>query len=168
MAVDAISIATPKQMNIDEEIKKVERKLAALKARSLRAAARRKKTALSRVMETVKRFGFETIHELLEVADTAAISTSHLPKRRRRTKVDDKLRKSIIAMLKTGETVAMVAGKYMVSTATVNNIKKAAGLTKSKKAKKTTSKKSVKKKLRAMKASKTPAAEPIPIASLTE
>jgi hypothetical protein len=120
-------------MNTDKEIKKLERKIAALKAKSLKSEAKRKKTALSRVLAVVKKFGFDTIQELLEIADTTAVVTATT---RKRAKVTNPLRKSVIATLKTGKTASVVSKMHKISTATVNNIKKAAGLTNSKKPKK--------------------------------
>jgi hypothetical protein len=117
-------------MNTDKEIKKLERKIASLKANGLKHAARRKKTALSKIGAVLKQFGYDTIHELLEIADTAVVATT---KTRKRTKVTDPIRKSVISDLKRGDTVSVVAKHHKISTATVNNIKKAAGLTKSSK-----------------------------------
>jgi hypothetical protein len=116
-------------MNPDQEIKKLERRIEALKAKSHKMDANRKKTALQKALAVVKKFGFDSIHELLEIADTAVVAT----RTRKRSKIDGAARKSVVAMLKAGETVAVTAKKHNISAPSVNNIKKAAGLTKSKK-----------------------------------
>jgi hypothetical protein len=118
-------------MNTDKEIKKLERKLELLRAKALRSDSKRKKTALGKVIAVVKKYGFASIHELLEIADTAAIATAS---KRKRAKIDDGTRKSVTAMLKSGETVAETARKHKISVPSVNLIKKAGGLTKSRKA----------------------------------
>lgn len=132
-------------MNTDKEIKKLERKLELLRAKALRSDSKRKKTALGKVIAVVKKYGFDSIYELLEIADTAAIATA--PKRKR-AKIDDRTRKSVVAMLKSGETVAGTAKKHKISAPSVNLIKKAAGLTKTKRV--------VKKSARTTKSKKTP------------
>lgn len=118
-------------MDIDKEVKKLERKIAALKAKSLKIEANRKKTALNKVMAVVAKFGFESIQELLEIADTAAVATKT---KKKRARITDTVRKSVVSMLKSGgKTVATVAKLHKVSTASVNSIKTKAGLIKSRK-----------------------------------
>jgi hypothetical protein len=117
-------------MKYNKEILKLERKLASLRSRSAKADAKKKKTAFRNVTSLLKKFGFDSIHELLEIADTAVVASST---KRKRAKIDDATRKAVVAVLKSGKTAAEVAKIHKISTATVNNIKKAAGLTKSKK-----------------------------------
>ena len=62
------------------------------------------------------------------------VSGSVKPKRYRAV-VTPRLRKEAIAMIKAGKTAARVAKQVDVSVATVHNIKKAAGLTKPRRAK---------------------------------
>jgi DNA invertase Pin-like site-specific DNA recombinase len=62
------------------------------------------------------------------------VSGSGKPKRRR-TVVTPHLRKEAIVLIKAGKTASIVANAVKVSVATVHNIKKAAGLTKPRKAK---------------------------------
>ncbi len=59
--------------------------------------------------------------------------SSAKPKRRRAV-VTSQLRKEAVALIKSGEVAAVVAKRLRVSIATVHNIKKAAGLTKPRKA----------------------------------
>jgi hypothetical protein len=117
-------------MNTDKAIKKLELKIKSLRAKSHKMEAHRKKTALRRALAVVKKFGFDSLHELLEIADTAAVATSS---KRKRAKIDDTMRKSVVAMLKTGETVAETAKRHKISAPSVNLIKTRAGLTKSRK-----------------------------------
>lgn len=115
-------------MNPDKEIKKLERRIEALKAKSHKMDAKRKRTALQKALAAVKKFGFDSLHELLEIADTAAVATSS---KRKRARIDDAKRKSVIAMLKTGKTVVETAQMHKISSPSVNAIKAKAGLTKS-------------------------------------
>jgi transposase-like protein len=118
-------------MNTDKEIKKLERQIAALKAKSQKQDARRKKTALRKVMAVVKRFGFDSVHQLLEVADTAAVAVST---KRKRAKITTAIRKKVVELLRSGHTVKATAEKTGISSPSVNIIKARAGLTKSRKA----------------------------------
>lgn len=166
-------------MKYDKEIRKLEKKLALLKAKAERSAAKNKETAIQRVSALVKKLGYASIHHLLQNVDDAIAS---VPERiRKRTKITEHTRKGVIAMLKAGKTAAVTAKMNKVSTATVNNIKKAAGLTKSKKAAKASVPRKIPhsiepirrtaKKVRTKKRSKTVGAsamEPIPVVSLTE
>jgi len=120
-------------MSTDKEIKKLERRIDTLRARDLMHQARRKKTALRRVFAVVKKFGFDSIHELLEIADTAVVASTKT-KKGKRTKITPVLRKAIIADLKRDkESALIIAKRHGVSQPSVNVIKKAAGLTKSRK-----------------------------------
>ena len=96
-----------------------------------KSAAKRKKTAIQKVTSLVKKLGYASLHHLLENVDHAIAA---VPVRiRKRAKIDDATRKSVIALLKTGATVAVVAKKHKISAPSVNLIKKKAGLTKSRK-----------------------------------
>jgi hypothetical protein len=154
-------------MSYDKEILKLERKLASLKARSIKSDARKKKTALRRVASLLKKLGYDSIQELLEIADTVAVVTAS---KRKRARITVPIKKGIISALKKGMTTKAVAEKYKVSTAAVSNIKAAAGLTRSKKLKKAAPRKPSKprRKFKPSKAPKTPATVPIAVDSLTE
>jgi hypothetical protein len=119
-------------MSYAQEILKLERKLASLKAKAEKSAAKNKKTAIQKVSLLVKKLGYASIQHLLQNVDDAIAS---VPDRiRKRTRITDSIRASIVAALKTGQTGAEVAKAHKISTASVNIIKAKAGLTKPKKA----------------------------------
>ncbi|HCR29481.1 MAG TPA: hypothetical protein DIV79_05635 [Opitutae bacterium] len=62
-----------------------------------------------------------------------AVAKTGAKKRAKRTVITDQLRKNIIAAVKAGEKGTAVAKKFGISIPSLHNIKKAAGLTKSRK-----------------------------------
>lgn len=119
-----------------KEIEKLKRKIAALEAKAIKADAKRKKTALHKIMAIVTKYGFATLAEL--TADAKNIVSKRADAPRKRTRITDAIRKAIVADLKKGEDSALaIAKRHGVSQPSVNNIKKAAGLTKVKRAKPT-------------------------------
>jgi len=109
-------------MSTEKKIKKLERMIATLRTKS---DSIKRKTALRRALTAVKKFGYDSLHELMAIADTAAVATKG-----KRARINDATRKSVVATLKRGETVAKTAQMHKISAPTVNVIKKAAGLTK--------------------------------------
>ncbi len=129
----------PHPMNTDRQIKALELKIAALKARAHELDGRRKKNALSKVNAVAKKFGFASIHHLLDAADTAVVAVST---KRKRVKITAAIRKKAEKLLRSGHTVKVVAAKAGISAPSVNVIKAKAGLTKARKpAKKAAAKK---------------------------
>ncbi len=133
--------------NTLKAIKETKSKLAALEKK---AAAEQK----ARISNLHKEAGFETRRELIEALESlggaapkkasgrkAAKSKKAAKKsvkkgakkRAKRTVITPELKNGIIAALKAGGTGAAIASKFGVSVPTLHNIKKAAGLTKSRK-----------------------------------
>ena len=141
-----------------KEINKLKRKIAALEAKATKAEAKRRTTALQKIMGIVTRYGFATLAEL--TADAKNFVSKRGDGRRKRTKITDSIRKAILTDLKKGlDSALAIAKRHGVSQPSVNNIKKAAGLTKSRKAKpakKASVKRSAKKVSKPRKASKAP------------
>ena len=143
-------------MTYDKEIKILRKKIAYLETKASKAAAQKAKSDRKKVIGLARKLGYKTAHvlysELFKAGgklDELLGTTGALPKKRKRAKITDSLRKSIIAALKTGKTVAEVAKMHKVSVPSVNNIKKAAGLTKSRNsAKMVTKEKTVRKKIK--------------------
>jgi len=118
----------------EKEIAKLKRKIATLEAKAIKADAKRKKTALHKIMAIVTKYGFATLAEL--TADAKNIVSKRADAPRKRAKITAAIRKAILADLKKGVDSALaIAKRHGVSQPSVNNIKKAAGLTKSRKAK---------------------------------
>ncbi len=128
--------------NTLKAIKETKSKLAALEKK---AADEQKK----RIVNLHKDAGFATRGELIAAlqalgggkkrgrkAAAAPKAKKGAKKRAKRTLITPELKKGIIAALKAGGKGAAVAAKFGVSVPTLHNIKKAAGLTKSRGAKK--------------------------------
>lgn len=131
-----------------KEIKATKAKLAALEKK---AQAEAKK----RIVNLHKEAGFDTREELIAALQSLGGATRRgrkpgkakkaaapkakkaaakgAKKRAKRTAITAELRKSIVAALKGGGKGGEVAKKFGVSVPTIHNIKKAAGLTKSRK-----------------------------------
>lgn len=85
-----------------------------------------KKAKVTEALEAlVKKEGFESLASFLGERKPSV-------KRGKRATITDELKASIIKDLKNGSTVNELVKKYPASSSTINNIKKAAGLTKSK------------------------------------
>jgi transposase-like protein len=132
-------------MKIDKtliEIKKLKRKIASLEAKAAKAAVRKQKSDRRKVIALAKKLGYKSADGLFSAlfgagAPVAGQSPAIVPaaKPRKRARVTDSDRRAIIADLKSGKwSAAKIAKKHGVSVPTVNNIKKAGGLTKSRKA----------------------------------
>ncbi len=125
-------------MTYEKKITKLEKQIAILKAKAAKAIVVGAKALRKHTTVFAKKHGFKRIEHLMdslgsmEGAKTASAVVEYPPPPRKRSKVTDSLRRNIVAALKAGKTTAVVAKMHKVSTATVNNIKKAAGLTKSK------------------------------------
>ena len=120
------------------EIEKMKRKIASLEASVEKASARKLQSDRKRVASFVKKLGYKTVdHLFAAISGKAAVVRAAAVKPRKRAKITSALRKSIVADLKRGGmTAAAVAKKHGVSVPTIANIKKSAGLTRSRKAKK--------------------------------
>jgi hypothetical protein len=117
-----------------KEIDKLKHKIAALEAKAIKADAKRKKTALHKIMAIVTKYGFATLAEL--TADAKNIVSKRTDAPRKRAKITEEIRKAVLADLKKGADSALaIAKRHGLSQPSVNNIKKAAGLTKSRKTK---------------------------------
>lgn len=117
-----------------KEIEKLKHKIAVLEAKAIKADAKRKKTALHKIMAIVAKYGFATLAEL--TADAKNIVSKRADAPRKRAKITETIRKAILADIKKGvDSALVIAKRHGVSQPSVNNIKKAAGLTKSRKAK---------------------------------
>jgi hypothetical protein len=119
-------------MTYDKEILKLKRKIALLETRAAKAVERRKLTALRKVTAFLKKLGYPSLAAL--TADLGSPKVTLVPKGKKRATITDSIRKGVIADLKAGKKAAAVSKKHGISLPSVNNIKKAAGLTKSKKA----------------------------------
>ncbi len=126
-------------MMYEKKITKLEKQIAILKAKAAKAMIAGAKALRKHTTVFAKKHGFKRMEHLMDslgsmegAKTSSAIEQYPPPPARKRSKVTDSLRKSIVAALKAGKTTAVVAKVHRVSTATVNNIKKAAGLTKSK------------------------------------
>jgi hypothetical protein len=127
-------------MTYDKEILKLKRKIASLEAKALRATARTESTHRKKVISLAKKLGYKTVHvlyaELFKLGgkiDQALGTTDATPKKRKRRTITPAMRKAVVAGLKAGQPATKVAKSVGISLPSVNNIKKAAGLTKSKK-----------------------------------
>jgi histone H1/5 len=140
----------------EKEIDKLKRKIAALEAKAIKADAKRKKTALHKIMAIVTKYGFATLAEL--TADAKNIVSKRAEAPRKRAKITEEIRKAVLEDLKKGaDSAQAIAKRHGLSQPSVNNIKKAAGLTKSRKmkaARKPVMKRSPKKVLKPKKAPK--------------
>jgi hypothetical protein len=117
------------------EIEKLKRKLVALEAKAVKTDAKRKKTALQKIMAIVTKYGFATLAELTSDAKNIVSKRADAP--RKRAKITAAVRKAVLADLMKGVDSALtIAKRHGISQPSVNNIKKAAGLTKRKKVKK--------------------------------
>lgn len=118
----------------DKEIAKLKRKIAALEAKAAKSEAKRKRTALQKITAIVTKYGFATLAEL--TADAKNLVSKRVDTPRKRAKITAAIRKAILADLKKGlDSALAIAKRHGVSQPSVNNIKKAAGLTKSRKVK---------------------------------
>jgi hypothetical protein len=128
-------------MTYEKTIAKLKRQIASLEAKASRAVARKAKSDREKVVSLAKKLGYKTAHvlyaalfkggekldELIGTTDTTTTRT------RKRWKITGAKRKAVIAALKSGKVAAKVAKKVGISLPSVNNIKRAEGLTKSKK-----------------------------------
>jgi transposase-like protein len=120
------------------EIEKMKRKIASLEASVEKASAKKLKSDRKRVAAFVKKLGYKTVdHLFAAISGKAAVVKAAPVKTRKRAKITAAIRKSIVADLKRGGmTAGAAARKHGVSVPTIGNIKKSAGLTRSRKAKK--------------------------------
>ena len=130
------------------EIEKMKRKIAALEAGVEKASAKKLKSDRKRVAAFIKKLGYKTVdHLFAAVSGKVAVVKAVAIKPRKRAKITTAIRKSIVADLKRGGiTAAAVAKKHGVSVPTIANIKRDAGLSRSRNAKKKVGKKSPAKK----------------------
>lgn len=134
---------------ISNTLKAIEATKAKLAALEKKAAAEQSK----RIVNLHKDAGFETREDLIAAlqalggapkkkrgrkakktarkAAKKAVAKTGAKKRAKRTVITDELRKGIIAALKAGDKGTAVAKKFGISVPSLHNIKKAAGLTKS-------------------------------------
>jgi hypothetical protein len=125
-------------MTYDKEILKLKRRIVSLETKAAKAIERRKSVVLRKVTALLKKLGYPSLAALTsDVGSTKVVSAVKV---RKRANITDVIRKGVVSDLKTGKSAAAVAKKHGISRPSVNNIKKAAGLTKSRKAKKAVAK----------------------------
>jgi len=116
--------------SLDEEIEKTRQQLSAMETR-------REQLVKDRLAGLPKELGYAGIVELIEALMPLTDGRVKLVAVRNRGKLDQKKRDAIEADLREDRMTAnQIAERYDVSSATVNNVKKAAGLVKAKRAKK--------------------------------
>lgn len=123
--------------NPAREIEKLKRRIATLEAKATKSAAKKQKSDKRKVTALARKLGYKTAEALFTALFGGSPASAAAPagKRRKRARLTDENRKAIVADLKSGQfSAAQVAKKHGVSVPTVNLIKKAAGLTKSRKA----------------------------------
>jgi len=130
-------------MLYDKEILKLKRKISSLEAKAAKAKERRKSIALRKVTVLLKKLGYSNLAAL--TADVGGSKVDPVATVRKRAIITASIRKDVVADLRTGKSAAVIAKKHGISLPSVNNIKKAAGLTKSRKAKKVVAKRVPKK-----------------------
>ena len=150
----------------------MKRKIASLEASVEKASAKKLKSDRKRVAALIRKLGYKTVdHLFAAISGKVAVMKAAPVKARKRAKITTAIRKSIVADLKRGGmTAGAIAKKHGVSVPTIGNIKKSAGLTRGRKAKKkavkrTPAKKKEVKKTAAKKA-KRKKATPAPAAPL--
>jgi DNA-binding CsgD family transcriptional regulator len=116
--------------SLDEEIEKTRQQLSAMEAK-------REQLVKDRLAILPKELGYGGIVELIEALMPLTDGRVKLVAARTRGKIDQTKRDAIAADLREDKMTAnQIAERYDVSAATVNNVKKAAGLVKAKRAKK--------------------------------
>lgn len=124
--------------NPAKEIEKLKRQIASLEAKAVKSAAKKQKSDKRKVTALARKLGYKSAENLFaSLFGNSAMAAASAPagKKRKRARLTDDDRKAIIADLKSRTfSAAQVAKKHGVSVPTVNLIKKAAGLTKSRKA----------------------------------
>jgi hypothetical protein len=121
-------------MTYDKEIQKLKKKIASLETKAAREVERKKKATIRKVSAFLKKLGYPSLAAL--TADVGTPKVVSVTKVKKRATITDAIRKSVISALKAGTKAAVVAKSHGISIPSVNNIKKAAGLTKNKKTKK--------------------------------
>ena len=151
------------------EIERLKRRIASLETKAVQNSAKKQKADRKKVATLAKKLGYRSAEELISVlysgakapkapkAAPAAASPAPADGKRKRARITEEDRASIVAALKQGDlSAAEIAGKFGISLPSVNLIKKAAGLTKSRKTEKKQPK--AKKKAEAVPAAEAPAA----------
>ena len=148
------------------EIERLKRRIATLESKAVQSAAKKQKSDRKKVATLAKKLGYRSAEELISVLYSgakapkvalAAASAAPADGKRKRARITEEDRAAIVAALKQGDlSAAEIAGKFGISLPSVNLIKKAAGLTKSRKADKKQPK--AKKKAEAAPAAEAPAA----------
>ena len=118
--------------NPNKEIARLEKKIAQLKKTAEKAGQRNLKKLKKVSTAFARKNGFKSIEDI--VAALHGRGVTNLPSVSRKGKITDETKTAIIADLKGGASARIVAEKHGVSTASVNNLKKKAGLVKGKKA----------------------------------
>ena len=147
------------RFNPAKEIAKLKRQIATIEAKAAKAAKKKQASDKQKVTALARKLGYKTVKSLFSSLfedaskPTPTVITATTAKKRKRATLTDADRQAIVADLKLGKLSAVkIAKAHGVSAATVNNLKKAAGLTKSRKptkkpsAKKTTKRKAAPKK----------------------
>lgn len=122
-------------MNVIKKLEFYKKQVAILERKASKAIVKKQKSDLRKVTALAKKLGYGSIKALLAGVTGEVVSVPSIGKRKR-AKITDAMRKGIVADLKKGTPASKVAKTWGVSPATVNNTKKEAGLTKSRKAKK--------------------------------
>jgi hypothetical protein len=124
-------------MNIDLEkrIESLKQKLSKLEAKAMRLADEKYQSDRLKVKNLARKLGYKSAELLIKALYGKVLSepkVADLGSRRKRARITDRQRHAIVAELKRAKLpISKVAEKYNVSVPTVNNIKKSAGLTKS-------------------------------------
>ena len=150
------------------EIERLKRRIASLETKAVQNSAKKQKADRKKVATLAKKLGYRSAEELISVlysgakaskAVPAAASAAPAEGKRKRARITEEDRAAIVAALKQGDlSAAEIAEKFGISLPSVNLIKKAAGLTKSRKAEKKPAK--AKKKAETAPAPEAPAAAP--------
>ena len=121
------------------EIERLKRVIASLEAKAEKFATRKLHSDRKKITALARKLGYKTAENLFaslygDKAQSVAAARPATTGKRKRAKITDEDRKAIIADLKAGNIIAaQIAQKYGISLPSVNLIKKAAGLTKSRK-----------------------------------
>ena len=130
-------------MNVIKKLEFYKKQVAILEKKASKAIVKKQKSDIRKVTALAKKLGYSSIKALLAGVTGEAVSVPSTGKRKR-AKITDAMRKGIVADLKKGKPAGKVAKAAGVSIAAVNLIKRDAGLTKSRKAKKAPKKKTKK------------------------
>ena len=128
----------------EREIERLKRRIASLEAKAVQNSAKKQKVDRKKVDTLAKKLGYRSAEELISILysgvktpKTTPVAASPTPaaSKRKRARITEEDRAAVVAAIKQGNLSAgEIAEKFEISLPSVNLIKKAAGLTKSRKA----------------------------------